>query len=253
MISSPLDRVFLSARWRSLVMLNWEIDPDILRSEVPFGTELDFFEGRTFVSIVGFLFDQTRLLGVPIPFHRQFEELNLRFYVARREQDEFRRGVAFISELVPKWAIAYTARRFYNEHYISVPMKHQIEKGDDGSIAARYQWMSPTPQAKSQWSHVAARGIGPPVPLEDASLEQFIAEHYWGYSQQRNGSTFEYQVKHPAWRVWPATEVEFQCDVEGLYGAKYSEVLNRSPDSAFIADGSAVTVSFPRRIQAAAC
>ncbi len=95
MTRTSLQRVFLSAHWRWLTMLNWEVDPQLLQKHVPFGTELDFFKGSTFVSIVGFLFQKTRLLRLPIPGHTSFEELNLRFYVQRQEQDELRRGVAF--------------------------------------------------------------------------------------------------------------------------------------------------------------
>ena len=76
-------RPFLTARWEHLAMLNFEIDPQRLAPLVPTGTELDFHEGRTFVSIVGFVFRDTRVRGWAIPRHRDFEELNLRFYVRR--------------------------------------------------------------------------------------------------------------------------------------------------------------------------
>lgn len=247
MATSPLDRVFLSAHWRWLVMLNWKVEPELLRRHVPYGTEIDFFNGSTFVSIVGFLFQKTRLLGLPVPGHTNFEELNLRFYVRRQEPDECRRGVAFISELVPKRAIALIARKFYNENYSAVPMKHDVAfQSDQEMINVRYDWKS-----KGQWNHVSALANAPPKPLAEGSLEHFIAEHYWGYSQQRDGSTFEYRVQHPPWQVWKADDVEFECDVQNLYGEHFHTTLSRRPDSAFIADGSPVTVSFPRRIKLA--
>ncbi len=74
---------FLTAEWRHLAMLNYEIDPVILRPFVPSGTELDSWNGKTYVSIVGFLFLKTRVRGLAIPFHQNFEEINLRFYVRR--------------------------------------------------------------------------------------------------------------------------------------------------------------------------
>ncbi len=242
---SPLDRVFLSAHWRWLVMLNWQIDPNLLAQDVPSGTQLDFFAGKTYVSIVGFLFQKTKLLGLPVPFHRHFEELNLRFYVRRNEGDELRRGVAFISELVPKWAIAATARRLFNENYVALPMKHdvQVNSNHEQHISVNYQW-----RYSGGWHRVSANGTGKPQPLAEGSMEQFIAEHYWGYSRQRDGSTLEYRVRHEPWQIWPAQNVEFSCHAESQYGNRFTHPLSRKPDSVFIADGSPVTVSFPRRL-----
>ncbi len=241
----PIQRTFLSAEWRWLAMLNWEIDPAILQPCVPSGTELDFYDGKTFVSIVGFMFLRTKLLGIPIPCHRNFEELNLRFYVRRNETNEVRRGVVFIRELVPKWAIATIARLGYNENYQAAPMRHNIRGGDnDQPVEVDYQW-----KFGGQWQHLRTRGQAPAAPLVEGSLEQFIAEHYWGYSRQRNGTTFEYQVRHPAWKIWQCNDVEFVCNVEELYGTEFSPRLSQSPDSTFIADGSAVSVSFPRRLK----
>ena len=232
-------------------MLNWEIDPQVIGCLLPNGTEIDFHENKTFVSIVGFMFLDTRVLGIPVPFHRDFEELNLRFYVRRVEPAEngqpelIKRGVAFVSELVPRWAIATTARWGYNEKYDAVPMRHEINGGQpDQPIEVSYQW-----KKSGRWNRVAAKGADRAVPLQSDSLQQFIAEHYWGYSQQRDGSTFEYQVKHVPWSVWQASEVEFSCDVAKQYGDQFTETLLRPPDSAFIADGSPVTVSRPRRIR----
>src|SRR5262245_20887686 len=112
------NRDFLTADWRYLVMINYEVDPEILHPYIPGGTELDQWQGRTFVSVVGFLFLRTRVLGLTIPFHHNFEEVNLRFYVRRRAIEGWRRGVVFIREIVPRWAIAAVAREFYNENYV---------------------------------------------------------------------------------------------------------------------------------------
>src|SRR5262245_60741200 len=122
-------RRFLTAEWRHLVMLNYEIDPAALRARVPAGTELDSWNGKTFVSLVGFRVLRTRVLGVPVLFHRSsigkgisrtswgsFEEVNLRFYVRRRAPEGWRRGVVFVKEIVPKAAVAAVARWVYNEN-----------------------------------------------------------------------------------------------------------------------------------------
>ncbi|MBL9166314.1 MAG: DUF2071 domain-containing protein [Verrucomicrobiales bacterium] len=227
---------FLTAEWRQLVMLNYEVDRALLEPLVPRGTVLDTYQGRAFVSVVGFLFLQTRVLGVSVPFHQDFEEVNLRFYVRRFAGDDWRRGVVFIKEIVPKAAIAATARLAYNERYVCHPMRHQVTTGGDG-ISASYEW-----KVQDRWNRVFARGEGNPRVVRPGTLDEFITEHYWGYTAQRDGSTLEYQVEHPSWRIWSAVESAFDCDVSAVYGDALVEPLSRPPASAFIADGSPVTV-----------
>lgn len=221
-------------------MLNYKIEPEILRPHIPAGTELDFWNGTAFVSVVGFLFQNTRVRGIPIPFHRHFEEVNLRFYVRRKTAEGWRRGVVFIRELVPRRAIAWTARTFYNEPYLALPMSHQFVKSPtrpEEIKAAAYFWRF---KGKDNFVKLSTRGLAQPL-LENSEAE-FITEHYWGYTAQRDSSMLEYQVEHPRWRVWEAETSEFQGDVAGLYGEKFCPVLRVPPASAFLAEGSAITV-----------
>jgi uncharacterized protein len=236
-------RRFLTAEWRYLVMLNYHIEPELLRPFLPQYTELDSWQDQTFVSIVGFMFLNTRILGLPIPGHINFEELNLRFYVRRKGPEGWRRGVVFIKELVPRWAIATTARLAYNENYVSLPMRHHIVRGEM-ETAVSYQW-----RWQKAWHSVQIETHGQPQPLHPGSQEEFITEHYWGYARQRDGGTVEYQVEHPPWNVWQATSYQFDCDVASLYGPTFAPVLQAPPASAFLADGSAVTVRQGVRIK----
>ena len=229
---------FLTAEWRHLVMLNYEIDPAVLRPFIPAGTELDQWNGKTFVSMVGFQFLNTRLLGITIPFHSNFEEVNLRFYVRRWTNEGWRRAVVFIKELVPSRAIAWTARVFYNENYIALPMRHEIEHDDEGTIRrVAYEW-----NFKGRKSRLELSTKGSANLVHEGSHEEFITEHYWGYARQRDGGTVVYQVEHPRWRVWAAQSAVFDCDVESLYGKSFATFLQKPPASAFLADGSPVTV-----------
>jgi uncharacterized protein YqjF (DUF2071 family) len=235
-----MTRRFLSAAWRNLVMLNYEIDPVVLRPLVPKGTELDPWHGKHFASVVGFLFLRTRVLGVPVPLHRNFEEVNLRFYVRRRADDGWRRGVVFVKEVVPRFAIAAVARWVYNENYVDCPMSSQVRLPDERASApgsVEYRWAG-----GSRWNAVRAEFQGAPALPASGSEEEFITEHYWGYVPQRDGSSLEYRVEHPQWRVWRASAAELDCDVKGFYGEAYCEALSRSPHSAFVAEGSDVAV-----------
>ncbi|MFN8535255.1 MAG: DUF2071 domain-containing protein [Dehalococcoidia bacterium] len=233
--------VFLAAHWRDLLMANWAVDPAIVEPLVPRGTEIDFHEGKTYVSVVGFLFQQTRLFGwLPAPFHTDFEEINLRFYVVRRHPDGDRRGVVFVKEIVPRAAIALTANLIYNENYVALPTRHRIEREGDairpGGLV-RYAW-----GFRGKTQAIRGRMAGSPTPPADDSEAAFISQHYWGYARQRDGGTVEYQVEHPHWRVSPATQVRLQADIAPLYGPGFVETLRRPPDSAFIAEGSEVLV-----------
>lgn len=233
---------FLTASWRWLVMLNYAVDPALLRARVPRGTELDEWQGTTYASVVGFRFLDTRVLGVPVPLHRDFSEVNLRFYVRRRGPEGWRRGVAFVRELVPRFAIAAVARAVYNEPYVALPMRHDVRVGAAGG-SAEYRW-----RHRGRWGSLRAEFCGAPEPLRAGSEEEFIAEHYWGYTAQRDGGTVEYQVEHPPWRVWRADRASLDADVAALYGADLAAAVAGPPRSAFVADGSPVTVRRALRI-----
>jgi uncharacterized protein YqjF (DUF2071 family) len=236
---------FLTARWRQLAMLNYRVDPATLRALVPRGTELDDFRGDHFVSVVGFLFLGTKVRGVPVPFHRDFEEVNLRFYVRREARGELRRGVAFVKELVPRRAIAWLARALYNENYVALPMRHRISPADEAPRAdsVRYAW-----QLGAHWHTLSLEAEAQSAAAAADSEERFITEHYWGYARQRDGGTVEYQVEHPPWSVSRAIRASLEANVEQLYGAAFAPLLQGAPASAFLADGSAVAVHQGRRV-----
>jgi uncharacterized protein YqjF (DUF2071 family) len=226
---------FLTANWRYLAMLNHVVDSRLIAPLVPSGTEIDFENGETFLSIVGFLFLDTRLVGVPVPLHRDFEEVNLRFYVRKRSADTWRRGVVFIRELVPRRAIALVARAFYGENYVAVPMKHEIEHLD-GNLKVEYSW-----RRGQKWESIKMNAAGEPQPIPAGSHAEFITEHYLGYTALRGGCS-EYRVEHPRWKIWNAIGFEFDADVAALYGEQFVEALSQPPRSAFIADGSSIIV-----------
>ena len=232
---------FLTARWESLVLLNFECPQKILVPLVPTGTELDPWGDVHLISLVGFRFVDTRVGGFQIPYHRSFEEVNLRFYVRRRHTDgSLRRGVVFIKEFVPRRAIATVARLIYNEPYSAVAMAHEVSLNKDSGGSVAYSWVH-----RGLTYGLQARVAGAAQPLVPSSEAEFITEHYWGYTKQRRGGTSEYRVDHPSWLVWDASESSYESpQTESLYGPKFSEVLKAEPKSAFVAVGGEVSV-FP--------
>jgi uncharacterized protein YqjF (DUF2071 family) len=216
-------------------MLNFVVDPKIVAPLVPSGTEIDFENGETFLSVVGFLFLDTRLLGFPVPLHRDFEEVNLRFYVRKKSADTWRRGVVFVRELVPRRAIALVARTFYGENYVALPMKHQIDHVDL-KLSAEYSW-----RRGRKWESLKMSATGEPQTIPAGSHADFITEHYWGYTSFRGGCS-EYRVEHPRWKIWNADTFELSTDIAAFYGDQFVEPLTTTPRSAFIADGSPIEV-----------
>jgi uncharacterized protein YqjF (DUF2071 family) len=232
---------FLTAQWLNLAVLNFQIDPAALASFVPAGTELDRWHGQTLVSLVGFQFRDTRVLGLPIPFHRNFEEVNLRFYVRRKTAGGWRRGVVFVRELAPRRAVAWVARAVFGENYQTVPMRHRLEASPAQAQAPReveYSWRY---AGKDYRLHVT-RGEASRFAIA-GTQESFTTELEWGYSGGPGRTTIEYHVDHPRWRIWPATSASFEGDAAILYGEPFAQPLSAPPSSAFLMDGSKVTLS----------
>ena len=232
-----MPRPFLTAEWRHLVMLNYRVDEMLLQPYVPAGTELDHHDGTCFASVVAFQFVNTRVLGVPIPFHRDFTELNLRFYVRRTVNGQPRRGVVFVREVVPRPAIALIARLIYNEPYVRLPMRSAVGEG-----TIRYEW-----RRDGRWEGLTATSNeGATIPRA-GSHEEFITDHEWGYTRQRDGGTIEYRVQHDRWPVRRAVDLRIDADFSDLYGPTLGAAL-ANPVTAFVVGGSPVTVGRPVRV-----
>jgi uncharacterized protein YqjF (DUF2071 family) len=245
-VNGPTGAPFLAAAWRFLCIANFELDRARIERLVPRGTEIDLFQGSALVSLVGFRFLDTRVLGIPIPGHRDFDEVNLRFYVRRRMPDgQWRRGVTFIREFVPRRAVAMVARLCYHEPYRALPMWHHLESGrdhDGDPTAVSYGW-----RVGGRWHTLGATITGPPALPAPGSEAEFTVEHYWGYNSRQGGTTMEYEVRHSAWRVWRAVSSTLDIDAGLTYGPEWADLLATTPTSVLVAEGSPVQVYRGRR------
>jgi uncharacterized protein len=232
---------FLTAAWRNLLMINFEADPSVLAPYVPVHTELDVWNNTHYVSLVGFLFQNTKVRGLSLPYHKHFEEVNLRFYVRYKDGSEWRRGVVFIRELVPKHLITFVANTVYKEKYATHPMRHSWEHTDE-LLKVKYEW-----KVGDQWNHLSAEADKTPLPILADSEAAFITDHYWGYTHMGPQRTGEYQVTHPQWRTHAIRSFSYQCDAEQLYGPAFAPMLAQKPLSALLAEGSDITV-LPKKI-----
>lgn len=233
---------FLTARWQNLIMANYCVNASVLTPYLPAKTRLDFFNGHCYLSLVGFLFADTRLRGIKIPFHVNFEEVNLRFYVRHQEETVDRRGVVFIKEIVPKPAISLVANTLYREKYCTKKMRHTWKENGD-TLAIAYQW-----KHAGVWNSLQALVAASPLAMNPGSEEEFIAEHYWGYSRYDARTSFEYEVQHPRWELLPVKEFAIQCDFGALYGDSFAFLQQEQPHSVFVAKGSEVAVLGKRKL-----
>lgn len=233
---------FLTAEWRDLIFANYAIDREVLAPLVPFGTELDDFEGVYYGSLVGFYFERVRLLGkLAVPFHTDFEEFNLRFYVRRKTETGWKRGVVFVKEIVPKAAITIVANTLYGEPYATHPMRHRRQIGS-AQQHIEYEW-----KVGPGWNHIRVQADRVGHLAEPGSKEEFITEHYWGYTRrgqanQTSSRTSEYEVVHPRWRISTVRDYSVQCSVSKLYGPAFAPFFEHPPQSIFLADGSEVVI-----------
>lgn len=235
MTSAP----FLSAEWRDLLIVNYEVAPARLLPFLPAGTELDLYEGKALVSFVGFRFLKTRVRGLAIPGHIDFEELNLRFYVRRTLPDgTVRRGVTFLGEIVPRTVIAWVARTLYGEPYHARPMRRV---GDARGMAYECR-------VGGAWQGIRARAVGPSRPATEDPATAFITEHYWGHTRRSPTRTDEYQVGHPVWWVRDAVDIVNTIDPAALFGRSFTDLIRPLAHSACIAEGSPVTVHHGTRL-----
>ena len=234
---------FLTAHWKNLALINYEIDAKILDKYIPMGTEIDLWNNKCYVSLVGFMFENTKVLGLKIPFHSNFEEVNLRFYVKRFENGEWKRGVVFIKEIVPKKAITFIANTLYKEHYETQQMKHEIIENKETNTFV-YQWKN-----KEQCNTIQLETTKNLIPIEVNSEAEFITEHYFGYTKYDENTTYEYEVTHPRWDQFEIIDYKIDVDFENNYGKDFDILKELKPVSIFLAKGSKITVENKKKIK----
>lgn len=233
-------KTFLKANWQQLIMANYEIDPSLLLPYLPKGVELDYFQGKTFVSLVGFLFKNSSVFGIPIPFMGTFEEVNLRFYVVRKVDNEIRRGVVFINETVPNKIVAWVANKLYKEHYKAVPTQYKWRINDD-SKEIEYRW-----KVNSKWNSIRVQAFPMKQKMKPESIEEFIFEHYYGYTKVNAEKSIEYRINHPSWEINDIESYHIECDFAEFYGKDFEVLNTTTPHSILLAEGSAISVDWKR-------
>jgi hypothetical protein len=170
-----------------------------------------------------------------------FEEINLRFYVKRKTAQGYRRGVVFINETVPYKPVAWLANKLYKEHYIAIPTNHNIVIGEDTKLI-QYDW-----KMGQTWNHMKVKASTLKREMDRGSLEEFIFEHYFGYTRIDENRSQEYRINHPRWMVNDVLEAFVDCDFASMYGETFAQLSTKAPKSVIIAEGSAISVDWKRQ------
>lgn len=234
-----MSRIFLKANWENLIMANYEVEPSLLQPYLPNGVELDFYQNKTYVSLVGFMFKNTSLFGIPIPFFGSFEEINLRFYVRKVEGRKIKKGVVFINETVPFKIVAFLANKLFKEHYISIPTTSAINIEENKHI--QYDW-----KQKGNWNSILVCAATEKFKIEASTIEEFIFERYFGFTKLNDNLTQEYRINHPNWMTNKIIRAEVNCDFENMYGKSFASLKDTLPHSVLLAEGSSISVNWER-------
>lgn len=234
---------FLRAEWNNLIIANYVVPKELLLSYLPYKTELDFFEGNPYVSLVGFMFLNTKVLGMSVPLHINFEEVNLRFYVKYNDRNSWKKGVVFIKEIVPKRAISFIANNIYGEKYAKMKMRH-FHIDNKENFEAGYEW-----KFKNNWNKISAVCDKRSKKIVPASVEDFFANHYWGYSKYSDTKTYEYHVEHPVWETFKVLSYSVDCDFGTLYGERFSFLNDENPASVLMTKGSEIKVNRKKTLE----
>ncbi|TDP61155.1 YqjF family protein [Flavobacterium dankookense] len=231
---------FLKADWENIIMANYAIAPELLEPYLPKGVTLDLFQGKAYVSLVGFMFKNTKLFNVPIPKLGTFEEINLRFYVKRVEGTTVKRGVVFINETIPYRIVAWVANKLYNEHYTVVPTRHEYRiKKQQQQLT--FEWLR-----NKKWNSIYVKTDTQAKAMQPNSFEEFIYEHYLGYTKVNEKTTEEYRLKHPSWELYTVEDYKINCDFKAMYGEDFSVLDSTKPSAVFVAKGSSVKIEWKR-------
>ncbi len=225
----------IDAKWKKLLLANYPVDTHLLDPYLPYGTEHALLDQKSYISLVGFLFLDVKLMGIKIPFHVNFVEVNLRFYVRRRFENEWRYGVVFIREFVALPMVSFIANTVARENYESVPMRHMMSSGKD-TLTVEYSWQ------KEEWHSMQITAGSNSFPIPDASHMHFFTVQHWGYSKVNAHKAYEYSVEHPHWDMYSTREYCIDVDFGKSYGSKFAFLNNQQPESVFLAEGSGITM-----------
>jgi len=217
-------------------MLNFETDPIILQSYLPANTTIDCYNGKCFLSLVGFQFKNAKLKSLSIPLYQNFAQINLRFYVRHYCGNECRKGVVFIKEIAAGKLLQAGAAILYHERYCNLATKQHLETNEQ-NVDVTYKW-----KYRNDWNYLHGIAMKEKATPIKNSIEAFITDRYWGYTRIDKNKTAEFMVDHPVWNIHKLQSYDLHCNSKEIYGEQLHSVLSNNPTCTFMVDGSFVKV-----------
>jgi uncharacterized protein YqjF (DUF2071 family) len=226
--------IIMTGRFPHIIQLAFAVEPSLLNAYLPPYTELDFFKGNSYISLVGLQPLDLKVYGIPVPWFRHQAQVNLRFYVRRRiSRGTWRHGVVFIRQIIPHHLVAWGARLFFNEAIETQRLDPTIEEIGAEALQVQYSWKS-----EEQRHYVRTAFRQQPLYAAPADEQDFFVDRHWGYCRQRDGSCLEYRFDHPPWKTYTAFDVDTAAEVGNFYGSRFADILHRRPDFAYGSRGS---------------
>lgn len=226
----------LTCKWKKLAFANYIVPPEVVEKHLPPFTEIDYFNENCFVSLVGFQFKDVEIAGIKVPFHTDFEEINLRFYVKRFDGENWRKGTVFLSEIADKVALSTLANSLLRENYKTLPTKQEVRK-QANEWKAGYFW-----QFNSTWQYIKVTADATPLPTKKGSETEFIIHRLWGYGKHNEEVTNEYNISHPRWNTYKIKDYSVNVDFAKIFGPEFSILGAATPHSVILAEGSSISV-----------
>ena len=240
---------FVSAYWSDLILLSYAVPDRLLLPRIaPF--DLDYWDGQAYVSVVGFHFGKTRILGVPpgplLPNVANFAQWNLRTYVRRKVNEvgsshakQAAGGIVFLKEFVPSPMVTGLVRTLYNENYVTAPLSLTLQS-EGNTLDVCYSL-----EVGGRKHTIAAKSVLAPSKLKAGSADEFFIERYWGSPGAYGNKVISFQIAHAPWNTYDISSCDVDADFGLLYGKDWEFLNNRKPDYAAWCDGSSVGISWP--------
>jgi uncharacterized protein len=193
----PTGPWLMGQTWYDLLFAHWALAPEALRPLIPEPLELDLRDGLAWLGITPFVVGGLRLRGTPpLPWISRFPELNVRTYV----EYGGRPGIYFFSLDAARRAAVAAARRAYRLPYFHAAMSAHREGPTVLYDSRRLDASGPATEFRARYGPA-----GPRLPIDDGSLERWLAERYCLYVVDERQRPLRGEIHHSPWPLQRAT------------------------------------------------
>lgn len=245
-------RTILSAERTSLVALNFQADPLLIKAWVPPGFEPDLHNGDCYVSLLAVSLRKVRGRGLPFPICLGLGSIYLRVYVCRQTDRGMIRGFRQVRSVVTSERGRWLLYPLFGDD-LKVARIRQTLSGFDGKGSeehpptAELVWKAAKDEGTSRIKVTGRHRIS--LGARDSKVG-FILNHNWLFTEEA-GKTVAYEYRSAPAAIWDAGHVTVQGETSDLVGDRLAKVMGRKPASVFLVEKSPVLVTGPFPVEAA--